>query len=137
MMKAISLASLMLFAALAGCTWVTPSPDAMGASIAVVDAATAAHCQLLTQNQLTVDAKLGVLQRMPADVDHDLETMAINQAASVGANAVTALSPDKDGVQTWGIYKCPAGVKAAAAPAASTAPAATTGVKTIPYTPPR
>src|SRR5579863_9730230 len=113
MMKAISLASLMLFAALAGCTWVTPSPDAMGASIAVVDAATAAHCQLLTQNQLTVDAKLGVLQRMPADVDHDLETMAINQAASVGANAVAALSPDKDGVQTWGIYKCPAGAKAA------------------------
>jgi hypothetical protein len=110
---------------------VTPSPEAQGADIAVVDATTATRCQLLTQNQLSVDAKLGVLQRMPTDVEHDLETMAINQAASVGANAVAALSPAKDGVQTWGIYKCPAAVKSAAAPAA------TTGIHTIPYTPPR
>lgn len=129
-------ASAALGMLVAGCSWVTPNPDAMGADIAVVDASTATHCQLLTQNQLTVDAKLGVLQRMPSDVDHDLQTMAINQAATVGANAVAALSPDKDGVQTWGIYKCPAGVKAAAAPAATTVPAATTGVKTIPYSPP-
>ncbi|HSC47169.1 MAG TPA: DUF4156 domain-containing protein [Gammaproteobacteria bacterium] len=130
-------AALALLAALGGCTWVTPSPEAQGADIAVVDATTAARCQLLTQNQLTVDAKLGVLQRMPTDVEHDLETMAVNQAASVGANAVAALSPAKDGVQTWGIYKCPAGVKSAAAPSATTAPAASTGVKTLPYTPPR
>lgn len=121
----------------AGCTWVTPSPEAQGADIAVVDATTAARCQLLTQNQLSVDAKLGVLQRMPTDVEHDLQTMAINQAASVGANAVAALSPAKDGVQTWGIYKCPASVKSAAAPSVNPAPAAGTGVHTIPYTPPR
>jgi hypothetical protein len=136
-MKSAGAATLLGALFVAGCSWVTPSPDAMGADIAVVDATTATHCQLLTQNQLTVDAKLGVLQRMPSDVDHDLQTMAINQAAAVGANAVAALSPDKDGVQTWGIYKCPAGVKAAAAPAATTAPAAGTSVKTIPYSPPR
>ena len=134
-MKA-ALPLVLALAALAGCTWVTPNPNAQGADIVVLDAATAPKCQNLAQNQLTVADKLGMLQRMPADVEHDLQTMAINQAANVGANAVAPLSDVKGGTQTWGIYRCPAGMIPSAAPAATTAPGATTGVKTIPYTPP-
>ena len=132
-MKTLALLSVL---ALAGCTWVTASPDAQGADILVLDKSGLGPCKLLTQNQLTVADKLGMLQRVPADVEHDLQTMAINQAASVGANGVSALSPMSGGTQTWGIYKCPAGMQIITTPAATTAPAATTGVKTIPYNPP-
>ena len=130
-------------AALAGCTWVTPNPNAMGSTIVTLGNADIPRCQNLVQNQLTVADKLGMLQRMPGDVENDLQTMAINQAASVGANGVSALSTVSGGTQTWGLYKCPAGMKvtavsaATSAPAATTAPAAATGVKTIPYNPPR
>jgi|GEM_PF-3688179 len=135
MNKGFRLAPLMLAAALSGCTWVTPNPDALNADIKVLDAAAAAKCQNLTQNQLTVQDKIGGLQRMPTDVEQDLQTTAINQAATVGANAVASLSELKGGTQTWGIYKCPAGTTSASGP--TTAPASTTGVKTIPYSPPR
>lgn len=129
---------LLILLGLAGCTWVTPSPDAQGANILVLYKSALGPCRLLTENQLTVADKLGMLQRVPADVEHDLQTMAINQAASVGANGVSALSDLNGGTQTWGIYKCPPGMQLSASPPPTTvtAPTATTGVKTIPYNPP-
>ncbi len=132
----IALAAL-LATAFGGCTWVTPSPDAQAANIRVLDSTSVAHCQLLTKNQLTVDAKLGVLERDPSDVSHDLQTMAINQAASVGADAVAADGPAKEGKQVWGLYRCGNAATAASSSGTVTVPAAATGIKTIPYTPPR
>lgn len=122
--------------ALTGCTtWVTPSPEAMQSDIAVLDnAAAAAKCQKIVANEITVNDKLGTLQRLPEDVEHDLRTTAINQAATVGADAVAPLSSLSGGTQTWGIYRCNG---AAAATAPTQAPAQSTGVKTLPYTPPR
>jgi hypothetical protein len=78
---------------------------------------------------------LGTLQRMPDDVEHDLRTMAINQAATVGADAVAPVSDLKGGVQTWALLRCNGKVPAATA-ATDAAPEASTGIKTVPYTPP-
>lgn len=129
----LSIAALSL---LAGCTWVTQTPEALQSDIQVLDTKDAlVRCEKLAANQLKVADKLGSLQRMPDDVEHDLRTMAINQAATVGANAVAPLTDLKDGVQTWGLFNC----KGGPAPAATTsaAPASGTGLKTVPYTPPR
>ncbi len=122
-------------ATLAGCTWVTQSPEALKADVAVVDAAGAAQCQRIATNQLSVADHLGTLQRMPEDVEQDLRTMAINQAATVGADAVAPVSDLKGGTQSWALLRCNGKVTAATA-ATSTAPAASTAIKTVPYTPP-
>lgn len=127
----------MLFSLIAGCTWVTPSPEAMNADIQVLDKAGAARCQQLGANEITVNDKLGTLQRMPEDVEHDLRTMAVNQAATVGADAVAPLNELKGGTQTWALLRCKGALVAPAANAPTTAPAATSGIKTLPYTPPR
>jgi hypothetical protein len=133
MMRLLTASALAL---LAGCTWVTPSPEALKANVVVVDAAGAAHCQRIATNQLSVADHLGSIQRMPDDVESDLRTMAINQAATVGGDAVAAVSALKGGVQTWALLRCEGKVPAASM-ATSAAPEATTGLKTAPYTPPR
>ncbi|HSN17836.1 MAG TPA: hypothetical protein VLV87_06460 [Gammaproteobacteria bacterium] len=127
-----SIAGLVL---IAGCTWVTQSPEALQSDVQTLDTKDAlVRCEKIAANELKVAYKLGSLQRMPDDVEHDLRTMAINQAATVGADAVAPLTDVKDGVQTWGLFNC----KGAPAPAAATsaAPSQSTGLKTLPYTPP-
>ena len=137
-MNPARLAFLAAGALLAGCTWVTPTPEAQERGVAVVDAAAVAHCQLITDTELTVTDKLGKLERMPTDVDKDLQTLAINQAAAAGGDAVVARDQPQGGKQRFGLYRCQQGT-AGAAPAAATTPAppAITQVKTFPYNPPR
>lgn len=132
-----SAAASLLLSLLAGCTWVTPSPEAMNADIQVLDKAGAARCQQLGANEITVNDKLGTLNRMPEDVEHDLRTMAVNQAATVGADAVAPLNDLKGGTQTWALLRCKGATPAAASTTPTTAPDASSGVKTVPYTPPR
>jgi len=128
--------ALAVSALAAGCTWVTPSPEALQSNIQVLDAGAVAHCNRLAANELKVAYELGTLQRMPEDVEHDLSTMAMNQAATVGADAVAPLNALKDGTQIWGLFRCGAMALAPAA-ATTTAPPESTGLKTLPYTPPR
>jgi len=136
MMRALPLASVAALVLLAGCTWVTPTPEALQSNIQVLDAGAVAHCSKLAANELKVAYKLGTLQRMPEDVEHDLSTMAMNQAATVGADAVAPLNALKDGTQIWGLFRCGANATAPAA-GTTTAPSESTGLKTLPYTPPK
>ena len=137
-MRSLAIISLVTLAALtAGCTWVTPSPETMGKGIAVVNGVDVAQCRLMSKADLSVPDKLGTLQRLPEDMQNDLQTLAKNQAASAGADTVAPLTTQMGGKQTWGLYICSASGMSAAAPATSEpAPAAATGVKTLPYTPP-
>jgi hypothetical protein len=137
-MRSLAIMSLIAAATFAGgCTWVTPSPETVGKKIAVVDGVEVAHCRLMARADLSVPDKLGTLQRLPEDMQNDLQTMAKNQAAAAGDDTVAPLSTQAGGKQTWGLYLC--GASAAGAPpisASVAAPEAVTGVKTMPYTPP-
>lgn len=137
-MRRYVIISLLTVTALAGgCTWVTPSPETVGKKIAVVDGADVAHCRLMARTDLSVPDKLGTLQRVPEDMQNDLQTVARNQAAAAGDDTVAPLTTQVGGKQTWGLYICGAAAMSAAASATSEpAPAAATGVKTMPYTPP-
>lgn len=125
-----------------GCTWTTVPTNPEAAHVAAVDGSQVAHCQLLSQTELSAGTQLGQFQRLSADVEADLQTLAVNRAPDAGADTVAPLSVMKDGKQTYGFYRCgptPAGTAVVApAPqvATSAAPAAAT-VKTIPYNPPR
>lgn len=137
-MSRLAVACLFAAALTGGCSWVTPSPEAVNKKIAVVNGADVANCKLTSRVDLSVPEKLGTLQRVPEDMQKDLQTLAMNQAASAGDDTVAPLTNQVGGKQTWGLYACGPGAQAAAGPAASeAAPAAVTGVKTLPYTPPR
>lgn len=136
----LALAASLIATLLGGCSWVGPSTDALHKDIAVLDAGSVGNCRLMTRTDLTVGTKLGNFQRMPADIQHDLQMLAINQAAAAGDDTVAALSSIMDGKQTYGLYICGQGnLAGTAAPAAATVPAepAITAVKTMPYNPPQ
>ena len=130
------LLALWLSALLSGC-WVAPSP--VSKNVAVMNGVDVASCRLVGKGDLSVPTTLGTLQRMSDDMENDLQTLAKNQAVNVGADTVAPLTVQNGGNQSWGYYACgPAAMAATAANPAITspAPAATTGVKTLPYTPP-
>jgi len=136
--RALLSACIAALALLAGCTWVTQTPEALQSDIQVLDGKDAlVRCEKIAANELKVADRLGSMQRMPEDVGHDLRTMAINQAATVGADAVAPLSDLKDGVQTWGLFHCKGAAPAPAASTATEAPSSSTALKTLPYNPPR
>lgn len=129
------LAAFGLPLALAGC-WVAPTP--VSKNVIVANGTDVAHCRLTGQADLSVPEKLGTLQRVPDDMENDLQTLAKNQAANSGADTVAPLTIQTGGRQVWGFYACMPGTVPAAAytPGNTGAPGATTGVKTLPYTPP-
>ncbi|HET7923033.1 MAG TPA: DUF4156 domain-containing protein [Gammaproteobacteria bacterium] len=133
-MRAKSLLALVLTLAVGDCTWVSVSPEAQQHGVIALSLDRVANCRQLSQIQVSVANTVGVFKRMPSDVEHDLTNLAINEAAKSDADTVAALSPVKDGAQTFGIYQClKTRGQRAAAPAASTHNPA---VKTTPYRPP-
>lgn len=126
------LAAACITATLAGC-WVAASP--VSKNVIVANGADVAQCRLTGKADLSVPDKLGTLQRVPDDMQNDLQTLAKNQAINTGADTVAPLTVQTGGTQSWGFYNCGFGTASAAAP--TLAPAAATGVKTLPYTPPR
>ncbi len=133
-MRSLLAASLLLV--LTAC-WVAPTP--VSKNVIVANGVDVANCRLTGKADLSVPEKLGNLQRVSDDMENDLQTLAKNQAANTGADTVAPLTVQMGGKQSWGYYACSPGAMAAAAanPAAtSAAPAAVTGVKTLPYTPP-
>lgn len=120
-----------------GCTWVSVSPQAKHNGVVALSLDRVASCRLLSQTQVSIANNIGVFERMPSDVEHDLTNLAINEAANSGGDTVSALSPAKDGAQTFGIYKC-LNNSAQQSGGITVPSSSTTGtaVKTTPYRPP-
>lgn len=133
-MRALNLLTVAAALTASGCTWVSVSPQAQQQGIIALSLDRVANCKLLSQTQVSIANTVGVFERMPSDVEHDLSNLAINEAAKAGGDTVAALSPIKDGAQNFGIYKClNSSGQRVTAPAASTR---SNAVKTTPYRPP-
>jgi hypothetical protein len=134
-MRASNLFVIAVALTASGCTWVSVSSQAQQQGVIALSLDRVTNCRLLSETQVSIANNIGVFERMPSDVEHDLTNLAINDAAKSGGDTVAALSPVKDGAQTFGIYKClnSNGQRASTAPAASTSSSA---VRTTPYRPP-
>ncbi|MGH8282853.1 MAG: DUF4156 domain-containing protein [Gammaproteobacteria bacterium] len=119
--------------AAAGCTWVSPSPAVKQQGIMVLPQDRVAHCRILSKTQVSVADSVGFINRVQADVEKDLQNLAMNQAVTQGGDTVSPVTPMDKGTQTFGIYKCLGG----SASNATTAPSAGSAVQTRPYQPPR
>ncbi|MGH8379051.1 MAG: DUF4156 domain-containing protein [Gammaproteobacteria bacterium] len=119
--------------AAAGCTWVSPSPAVKTQGIMVLPQDRVAHCRLLSKTEVSIADSVGFINRVQADVEKDLQNLAMNQAVTQGGDTVSPVTPMDNGTQTFGIYKCLGG----SASAATTAPSAGSTVQTTPYQPPK
>lgn len=129
-----------VLAMLAGCTWVSPNPQVKAQGIMVLPQDRVAHCRFISKTQVSVANHVGFIDRSKSDVEKDLQNLAMNQAVAQGGDTVSALAPENNGNQTFGVYKClgahaPANVPPAASPPASSvqttpyrAPGAATGI---------
>ncbi len=98
-------ASLAATLALASCTWV--EPDAGGSTVEVARAAQdLGGC--LRRGEVTVSVKADVagIDRNPLKVRDELESLARNEAATLGATHVQSLEDPHDGEQRFAAYDC-------------------------------
>ncbi len=105
-MKSLSLNLLLIlaFAALAGCTWV--EPDAGGSRVQVAYNANLDHCTRLGEVTTSVAHRVAGVERNETKVRDELESLARNEAVSLGADTIQAVTQPADGSQRFAAYRC-------------------------------
>lgn len=94
-----------MLCAVSACTWVKPAPQA--SNVHVVGQSNVGSCERLGVIETTVRAELLFdIQRSPAKVKTELETLARNHAAQRGGDSVVATSEVRNGKQQFDIYRC-------------------------------
>ena len=139
-MRKTLFAAIAISLMLSGCSWgIRLQPGGRAVRAAYVDSV--AGCQQLGEVTVSVTDHVGPFDRNNLTVRDELEVLARNAGAGMGADTVKPLAAPADGQQKWGAYRCgPAVPGAAAAPAASApqpalpgnAPAQTLPLKTQP-----
>jgi len=99
-----TIAGMSALAVLSACTWVKPTPE--GEKVAVSDRAGVEHCLREGELIASLKSRVGAFERNPGKVAGELETLARNEAVSMGGDTVVAESEISEGRQTFGIYKC-------------------------------
>lgn len=87
------------------CTWVKMEPGGSAMRVARVSD-DLAGCAKRGEVGVAVKDKVGLYQRNELKVRDELETMARNEAASLGADTVQALNEPSAGEQRFAAYAC-------------------------------
>jgi hypothetical protein len=88
-----------------GCTWVPLDPQAE--AIRVRAPGDISGCERIGKTGTRVAARVGPFARGESKIRQELETLARNEAAEMGGNAVAPLNEATGGEQDFGIYRCP------------------------------
>lgn len=104
MMKKLSAAGVVALG-LSACSWVPLSPQ--GEAVFVVNAEQAENCERLGQTTSKVLNKVGFLKRTDEKKAEELQTLARNEAANMGGNAIVPATEVTDGRQRFLVYRCP------------------------------
>ena len=91
---------------LAACTWVPLEPD--GKAVRVVAAGAApVGCARQADVEVSVKHSVAFYERNQVKVRDELETLARNEATTVGANVVQPLGEPEGGSQRFAAWRCP------------------------------
>jgi len=91
--------------ALAGCTWVPLQPEAKAVRVVPAGAAPAG-CTRQGDIEVSVKHAVGFYRRDPVKVRDELETLARNEAAGLGANVMQPLAEPVGGSQRFAAWRC-------------------------------
>ena len=92
------------FATLSACTWV--EPDAGGRTVRVAYDQDLGGCRKLGEVEVSVKADIAGIDRGRHKVRDELESLARNEGATLGADTVQALDEPLRGAQRFGAYRC-------------------------------
>jgi hypothetical protein len=118
---------------LAGCSWGIKLDDA-GRQVRTAWNGDVSACRQLGKVTVSVADHVGPVNRNDIKVRDELEVMARNEAAGMGADTVKPLAEPSDGSQAWGAYQCGNALKTStpATPASQPAAPASGGAQTYP-----
>ncbi|MDW8478771.1 MAG: DUF4156 domain-containing protein [Xanthomonadales bacterium] len=97
-------ATLPLAALLAGCAFV--EPDARGREVEVAYFGVAGGCRPLGEVSVRVPHRLLGIERSAVRVRDELESLARNEAAELGADTIEPVAEPQDGRQSFRAYRC-------------------------------
>ena len=103
MMKPLIL--LLFVVPLGACSWGIKL-DSAGSRMRVAWNDDVGACRDLGKVTVSVLDKVGPLNRRNTKVNDELEIMARNEGASLGADTIKPLGEPRDGEQSWGAYAC-------------------------------
>lgn len=86
------------------CSWVDLS--AQGEKVEVMNQDQAAGCERVGQTTSQVVDEVGFLDRSPEKQQEELITLARNEAATMGGNAVVPATQVTEGRQRFIVYRC-------------------------------
>lgn len=104
--KLIRTASLAFLggALLGGCTWV--APDDRGRQVDVAYFGVSGNCRHLGDVSVSVAHRVAGVNRSDLKVKDELESLARNEAATMGADTIEALGEPSEGQQSFRAYRC-------------------------------
>ena len=86
------------------CTWVKVTPE--GAKVRLATASEVVDCERKGEVTASLKSRVGGFERKPGKVAGELETLARNEGAEMGGDAVVAKSNVREGRQDFSIYRC-------------------------------
>jgi len=89
---------------LGACSWVDLSPG--GEQVDVMNQEQAADCERVGQTTSQVLDRVGFVDRSPEKLAEELKTLARNEAAGMGGDAIVAATEITDGRQRFTVYRC-------------------------------
>lgn len=95
----------LLLTALSGCTWVQLT--SAGEQVEVRAANQVAGCERLGRASSTTMDRLILVDRSSERQQEELFTLARNEAATMGGNAIVATNNVSNGRQQFDVYRCP------------------------------
>lgn len=104
-LAAIAAAALLAVAALAGCTWVDLTNEGRG--VRVASAAEVEGCERLGATHSKTSDTVWIFARSDAKVKSELESLARNEAAAMGGDAIVPTGPvSEGGRRSFDVYRC-------------------------------
>jgi hypothetical protein len=95
---------LIAAAVMTSCTWV--EPDAGGRTVRVAYEEDLGGCRKLGEVEVSVKSEIAGIDRGRHKVRDELESLARNEGATLGADTVQALDEPMRGEQRFGAYRC-------------------------------
>ena len=87
-----------------GCTWVSLTYDAR--EVRVLHATDVADCEKLGKTTATTTDRIIFFARSARKVNEELETLARNEGAKMGGDAVVPTDTTKEGRRSFDVYRC-------------------------------
>jgi hypothetical protein len=105
-MKASSLMpAIVLSIALAGCNWVVLNPEGKRVRVAS-SSSNVVGCEPKGEITASVRDRIAFMDREPAKVADEVEALARNEAANLGADTILPQGEVVDGGRTYSSFRC-------------------------------